>query len=171
MIPIKKNKYKKEALYKMNGIEGKVKKFDEKLHSKYDIEARNMLKNVLGDAVIDNEDKYGEDMIFSVELFPYKYLEVQVMSNWCTSHFPYSYPFVYARKMRFSDDTLFVTFNKFFTEVIIFGKKSIDVKGSRLKKYAREYVHYVSWNKVMRLSTDCLTLNNIKNYSGEFVED
>lgn len=167
MISLPNNsKYKKKTLYKAEGIAGKVKKFDEKLHSKYDIAARHALKCIFEDAVIENEDIYGEDMIFNIEKFPYKYLEVQVFSNWCTDKFPYSYPFVYARKMKFSDDTLFITFNKHYTEAIIFGKKSIDKNESRLKKYARECVHFVSWNKAMQLSTEDLTLDNIRAYSG-----
>ncbi len=171
MIPTKTNKYKKEKLINIGGVAGKVKKFDEKLHSKYDIGARQMLKNVLGDAIIDNENIYGEDMIFTLNPFPYTYLEVQVLSNWSTSQFPYSFPFVYARKMLFAKSTLFVTFNKYFTEVIIFGKESIDQKPSRLKKYDRECVHFVSWHKAMRLTTNNLTIGNIKAYSGDYSDE
>ena len=171
MDQLKQTKYKKEKLMKRGGVAGKVKRFDKKLHSKYDIDARQMLKNVLGDAIIDNEDIYGEDMIFTANPFPYKYLEVQVLSTWSTSQFPYSFPFVYARKMLFSKDTLFVTFNKFLTEAIVFGRTSLDEKPSRLKKYDRECVHYVSWHKALRVNTSDLTISNIKLYSGDFSEE
>lgn len=167
---LKKKTYKKEKLTTIDGVSGKVKKFDSYLHSKYDINAREMLKSVLGNSIIDNDDKYGEDMIFTVKQFPYKYLEVQVFSNWCTKDFPYSYPFVYSRKMRFSKNTLFVTFNKFLTEIIIFGKNSIDVKPSKLKKYDRECVNFVGWNKSLRIETENLTLKAIRIYSGESID-
>lgn len=178
MISIKKDKYKKAKLTKINGITGSVKKFDKKLHTKFDIEARNMLKNILGDDISDNEDIYGEDMIFTIQnnlhptkKFPFKYLEVQVFSQWSENNFPYNYPFVYARKMRFSDSTLFVTFNKFLSEVIIFSRNSIDKNPSKLKKYDRECVHYVSWNKAMKLKTNELTIYNIWLYCGEDLDD
>lgn len=178
MISIKKNKYKKAKLTKIDGIAGSVKKFDKKLHSKYDIEAREILKNILGVDIQDNEDIYGEDMIFTVQnnphptkKFPFKYLEVQVFSQWSEDKFPYLYPFVYARKMRFSCSTLFVTFNKFLSDLIIFSRNSIEEKPSKLKKYDRECVHYVRWNRAMRLKSNELTLSNIWLYSGEDLED
>ena len=171
MIPIKKTKYKKAGLTKLNGVTGSVKKFDDKLHSKFDIEARDMLKNILGNNIKDNEDVYGEDMIFTVEKspknFPYKYLEVQVFSQWSEDKFPYIFPFVYARKMRFSPSTLFVTFNKFLSEVIIFSRNSLSKDPSKLKKYDREDVNYVPWSKTMRLKSHQLTVANIWLYHGE----
>lgn len=164
----KKPKHVKGKLKTMHGVSGKVAQFSKKLFDKYDIEARETLKNVLGDAIRDNEDKYGEDMIFNIKPFPYKYLEVQVYSKWDASDFPYTFPFVYARKMRFSKKTLFVTFNKFFTEMVIFGREAISNTPSKLKKYDRENVHFVSWGKVMRFTTDKLTPKLIKTYAGEF---
>jgi hypothetical protein len=178
MISIKKEKYKKAKLTKMNGISGSVKKFDKKLHTKYDIEARELLKNILGNDIQDNDDIYGEDMIFTIQnnqhptkKFPFKYLEVQVFSQWSESNFPYSFPFVYARKMRFSRSTLFVTFNKFLSEAIIFSRNSIDENPSRLKKYDRECVNYVRWNKAMRLKSNEITINNIWLYCGEYISE
>lgn len=177
MITIKKTKYKKQKLTKINGVEGSVKKFDKKLHSKYDIDAREMLKNVLKDNIKDNEDQYGEDMIFTISLtannkkFPFKYLEVQVFSKWDGARFPYICPFVYARKMRFSDETLFVTFNKFLSEAIIFSKNSLDKNPSRLKKYDRELIHYVNWGKTMTLKSNEITIKNILLYSGEDIDE
>ncbi len=178
MIPLKKEKYKKAGLTKLAGITGSVKKFDKKLHTKYDIEARDLLKNILGENIMDNDDIYGEDMIFTIKnnphptkKFPFKYLEVQVFSQWSEETFPYLFPFVYARKMRFSPNTLFVTFNKFLSEVIIFSRNSICENPSRLKKYDRECVHYVVWNKVMRLKSNELTIKNIWLYCGENLDD
>lgn len=154
----------------MKDVPGKVSVFDEKLHEKYDIPARKVAKELLGDLIEDNENIYGEDMVFTKENFPYKYLELQVFSHWSTNTFPYSFPFVYSRKMKFSDDTLFLTFNAHYTEAILFGKQSIDVKESRFKKYSREYVNYVSWNKAMRLLSPDITEDNIRIYAGEVID-
>jgi len=170
-MQIKKTKYKKTGLTKLNGVSGSVKKFDDKLHSKFDIEAREMLKNILGSNIKDNDDIYGEDMIFDVQntpkKFPYKYLEVQVFSQWSEDKFPYIFPFVYSRKMRFSQSTLFVTFNKYLSEVIIFSRSSLSEEPSKLKKYDRENVNYVPWSKAMRLKTCDFTIKNIWLYYGE----
>jgi len=163
----KKPTHKKGKLKTVYGTTGKVSQFSQKLFDKYDVEARQMLKNVLGDAIRDNENKYGEDMVFNIRPFPYKYLEVQVYSKWDASDFPYTLPFIYARKMKFSERTLFVTFNKFFSEMIIFGRKSVCNTPSKLKKYDREHVHYVPWGKVMRLTTDKLTPKLIRTYAGD----
>jgi hypothetical protein len=169
MFQSKKQPKLKKTLIKINGISGSVKKFDEKLHSKFDIEARNVLKDLLKDNIIDNPNIYKEDMIFNVKTmkkFPYNFLEVQVCGIWSEDKYPYNYPFVYARKMVFSDDTLFVTFNKFLSKVIIFSKNAIDTKPSKLKKYDRENIHYVGWNKAMLLNSSDLTIENILLYSG-----
>jgi hypothetical protein len=164
-----KPKEKKQSYRTIKGVPGKVTTFDKKLHEKYDIPAREALINILGDLVKENEDIYGEDLIFTKENFPYKYLEVQVFSKWETEKFPYCYPFVYSRKMRFSDDTLFITFNKHYTEFIMFDKLSIDKKETRFKKYSREYINLVSWYRAFRSNTSDLTEDNIRLYSGEII--
>lgn len=166
MLQIKKEKQKKPEYEKRNGVIGKVRKFDSDLHEKYDVEARHVIKKILGDHVYDNENVYGEDMIFADKTMPYKYLELQVFSKWSTDVFPYTYPFVYARKMKFSDKTLFLTFNKYFSELIMFGKKSISKTPSRLKKYDRECVNFVNWGRVIKLKTTELNINVIKEYAG-----
>lgn len=160
-----KSTYKKEKLINLNGIAGKVKKFDPKLHSKYDLKARDILKNRFPENVQDNPNIYGEDLLFTHDKIPFKFIEVQVCSSW-DDKFPYPFPFVYARKMKFSDDTLFVTFNRTYTKVHVFAKSVIDIKPSRLKKYAREMVHYVSWYRTFQLETCDLTLENIMSYAG-----
>lgn len=165
----KKNKQTKREYKKINGITGKVTKFDQKLFDKYDVGARNVIKHILGEAVKDNEDQYGEDMIFTIKKFPYKYLELQVCAYW-EDEYPYELPFIYARKMRFSKKTLFLTFNKLFTKCIIFGREYVSETLSRLKKYDREHVHFVHWGKTMQLKTIELTINAIRRYSGEFIE-
>jgi hypothetical protein len=46
---------------------GKIKKFDENLYNKYDIPARELLKEKLGDKIKDNPDIYAEDMLIEDE--------------------------------------------------------------------------------------------------------
>lgn len=166
MQPIIQPKRKNVGLTTLNGVSGKVKKFDKKLYDKYDIEARNIVKKLLKDSVEDNSDQYGEDMVFTIKKFPYKYLELQVLSVWDDNYFPYMYPFVYARKMRFSKDTLFMTFNKFLSEIIIFDMDRISKIPSRLKKYDRELIHYVPWIKSIKIKTPQLTIDLIREYYG-----
>lgn len=155
----------------IEGIKGKVSAFNEKLFTKYDVEGRKVVKYMLGDAIDDNPDIYGEDMIFNLSPFPYKYLEVQVYAKWEDKKFPYDSPYVYARKMRFSPDTLFVAFNKFFNEVIIFGRTVICDENKRLKKYDREFVNFVPWRNAIRTTTDNLSIDLIKDYYGYFNYD
>jgi hypothetical protein len=169
MFSIKKKKEKKEyRKYKHPDIKGKVVVFDQVKHDKYDIEARNVLKIYLKDDIKDNENIYGEDMIFTRENFPYKYLEVQVHGYW-EKDFPYVCPFVYERKMKFDNSTLFICFNKYYSELIMFDRESICKTSSKLKKYDRENVHFVSWSKVMRLKTINLNINTILEFVGEII--
>jgi hypothetical protein len=147
------------------GVKGKVKRFDENLSNKFDVKAREVVKHVFGDLVYDNPDTYGEDIIVKCNEIPYKYFELQVCGDWDIK-FPYRYPFVYARKMRFSKKTLFITFNKDFTKLLIFDRDAIDNKPTRLVKYSRELVNLVGWGKVMMMETDELSINSIKLYLG-----
>lgn len=165
----KQHRQRKKEYRTIEGITGKVTKFDQKLYDKYDVGARNVIKHVLKEGVKDNEDQYGEDMIFTIKGFPYKYLELQVCAYW-EDEFPYEMPFIYARKMRFSKKTLFLTFNKYFTQCIIFSRKYVSDVVSRLKKYDREHVHFIQWGKTMKLKTTELTLNAIRRYSGEYID-
>lgn len=165
-----KIKRKKQKMVQLKNVVGKSRKFDQELFDKFDPKARSIVKEKLGDLVCDNEDMYGEDLVFKCKELPYKYIEVQVYGSW-DGEFPYKYPFVYSRKMRFSENTLFVSFNKNFTEAIIFSKKVISTIPKRLKKYDREFVNYVPWYKSVRLNVNDLTLNNIKLYAGIYVEE
>ena len=168
-IENKKHHKTKQEFKKISGITGKVKKFNQEKCDKYDVKARNIIKNIFGDLIKDNEDIYGEDMIFTQKNFPYKYLELQVCSYW-EDTFPYEYPFVYARKMKFSKKTLFLTFNKYYTKCIIFGREHVSENSGRLKKYDRECVNFVQWGKTMEIITADLSLNSIRRYSGEYIE-
>ena len=46
-IPKNNLKKKKEKMRTIEGIPGKVAKFNQKLFDKYDVEGRNILKNIL----------------------------------------------------------------------------------------------------------------------------
>lgn len=167
---IEKDKIKKRQYKKINGISGNVAVFDQKAHDKYDIKARQFIKDILGDAVIDNPNIYGEDMVFTLKKFPYKYLELQVCAMW-EYEYPFKSPFVYARKMKFSKKTLFITFNKFYSQILIFERGGICETPGRLKKYDREHVNFVPWNKVVKMPTSSLSINEIRIYAGEIVDE
>ena len=153
-----KNNYK-------NLFIGKVKKFDQKLYDKYDIPARKKIQEILGENVADNPDIYNEDMILNIPNCRYKYLELQVCAQWIDDKYPYSKPYVYARKSKFSDDTLFLIFNKRMTEGLLFSRPSLIEKPRRLKKYSRHFVYEAPWHRVMRINLDALTCETFELYS------
>lgn len=161
MFVMKKPKQEKSKFVKLSNTEGKVKKFSKKLCDKYDIEARELVKYILKDNIKDNPNIYGEDMIFTQDKFPFKYLELQVCSSWDGKIFPYLFPFIYSRKMKFSDNTLIIIFNRLLTEIIMFNKKDVQKVPSRLKKYDRELIHYVGWGCTVRMNTCDLSIDKI----------
>ena len=143
---------------------GKIKKFDEKLYNKYDQPARKIIQEKLKENIEDNPDIYGEDMIIKNENCKYKYLELQVCCNWISDKFPYQKPFVYARKKLFSDDTLFIIFNKNFTTGLLFDKKSLSAEARRVKKYSRYYVYDIPWHRILRINIEDLNIETINSY-------
>lgn len=166
-------KKKKDSYIKLAGVSGAVKKFNQDLFNKYDPEARAIIKEKLGIYTDPNPDIYGEDMLLKdEELSKYcNYLEIQVFSKWDESKFPYKFPFIYARKMRFSKKTLFITFNKYLTEIIMFSRNKISEKAIRLEKYSREFIHIVPWRYALRMYVDKLSINDIRAYYGIYSED
>lgn len=145
-------------------LRGKLKKFDPKLDSAFDIKARHIIKECLNNAIIDNPDPYGEDMMVVTDYIKFGYIELQVYAKW-KDVFPASSPYVYERKMRFNPNTLFVCFNANFSKLVMFSRSSIDSKAHRFKKYSREFVHYVQWNKTMTIDTKDLNLDTILRFS------
>lgn len=143
------------------GIKGRIKAFDENLSNTFDTKSRDFLKNKLNGSVIDNPDKYGEDMIVVNEEIPFKYIELQVYGKW-KDVFPYGKPFIYERKMRFCGNTLFICFNYDMTKILMFSKSSIESNKYRAEKYSREYIHYIPWNKVFQLNADTFSLKTLK---------
>jgi hypothetical protein len=126
-------------------LEGKHKAFDSKLYDKYDLPARDKIKEKLKDFVEDNPDKYQEDLIITDPACKYKFIELQVCAQWVNEKYPFEKVFIYERKAHFSPNTLFITFNKFLTKGYIFDAASFEgINPRRLKKYSREFVYDIT---------------------------
>ncbi len=151
-----------KTYYKDDAIPGMRHRFDQKMYDKYDIPAREKVKKALGDFVKDHPDPYKQDLIITSKTCKYKYLELQVCSNWITkiddiydTSYPYKNVWIYARKSLYGNDTLFLTLNKEMTKGYLFDAQSIkDVKPRRLKKYSREFVYDIPWHRIMKVSID-----------------
>lgn len=143
---------------------GKHKKFDQKLHKKYDIPAREVVKKCLGEFVCENPDKYGEDLLILSDTCKYKYLELQVCSNWYNDNYPYPYPFVYARKSVFSDKTLFLILDRNMLRGFLFDKESLKTTPKRLQKYSREFIYEVPWCRVIKIYMEHFNKDVIEIY-------
>lgn len=143
---------------------GKIKKFSPLLYEKYDIPARNKVKSKLLEYVEDNPNIYEQDMILKIPECRYKYLELQVCIKWVGDKYPYDKPFVYARKKLFSEDTLFLIFDRHMTLGLLFDKKSLLDEPRRLKKYSRSFVFEVPWNRILSINIDNLDIDTIKMY-------
>ncbi len=152
---------KEKKRYKLNG---KIKKFDEKLYTKYDIPARELVKEKFGDLIEDNPDIYAEDMIFKDPKCKFKYLELQVCATWTQEKYPYELPFVYERKGHMDEDTLFMLFNQSLSRVMVFSIKGLKEKPKRLKKYSRYWIYEVPWSCVMQTYTHLLSMDDIYLY-------
>ena len=140
---------------------GKIKKFDEKLYNKYDIPAREILKNKLGDKIKDNPDIYAEDMIIDDIDCKYKFLEIQACADWIGEKYPHNKPFVFERKGHFNDKTLFILFDKHLTKALLFAKTSLETIPVRTKKYSRYYKYEVLWNKVVTVHMENFSIEDI----------
>lgn len=136
-------------------LHGMRKKFDKDMHDKYDIPARNALKEVLGDYISDHPDDKAQDMVINSKTCRYKYLEVQVISDWIET-FPHDNMFVYERKGRYGDDTLFITLNRPCTLGYIFDRKTFADKPRRIKKWSREFIYDIPLNRCMLVGISTL---------------
>lgn len=143
---------------------GKIKKFSSILYQKYDIPARNKVKEKLSDCVQDNPNIYEQDMILNIPEYKYKYLELQVCTKWINDKYPYDKPFVYARKKLFSEDTLFLIFDKHITMALLFDQKSLLPEPRRLKKYSRYFIYEVPWHRILTINLDDLNIETLKLY-------
>ena len=146
-----------------NKLQGKHKAFDQCLFEKYDLPAREIIKNALKDFIDDNPNIYEQDFIINDPEFKYKFIEIQVCINWKQDTYPYEKVFIYERKYHYGEDTLFITLNKNITKGFIFEAKSFkNSKPRRLKKYSREFVYDIPWNLIMPINIDDFNKETIK---------
>ena len=157
---------KRKKYFKDPNLIGYRRRFCEQLHQKYDIPARIKLKEVFGDYLLENPDKYGQDFIINSKTCKYEFLEVQVCSSWLAGY-PFDKVWIYERKSiyKYDDKTLFLTLNKRLTKGFIFDIASIkDVKPRRLRKYSREFVYDIPWNRVLKVYLDTVDKETIEYY-------
>lgn len=162
-----KNGYIIPRFKKGIGMKGEIKIFDQELSDRFDKRSRMLIKSKLGPTVKDNPNKYAEDMLVMTDMIPYKYIELQVYGKWIDEQFPYESPFIYERKMKFDQSTLFICFNASFDRIIIFERKAVNPKlHCLLSKFTKikEYINYVPWSKTITLDTNKLSTTIIKNY-------
>lgn len=113
----------------------------------------------------DNPNTYAQDLIITSPSCRYKFLELQVVNQWQKQEFPYDSLYVYARKAVYSDNTLFLTVNKFLTRGYIFDISSFrDSEPVRLKKYSREFVYLIPWSRALLVELDNLDSETIEMY-------
>lgn len=145
---------------------GKIRAFDEELYKKYDIPARKIIKEILKDFVEENPNKYGADMIIkSNKKCKYKYLELQVCTQWINEKFPHKYIYIWERKGRYNDDTLFFTLNRDMTMGYLFDISKINKeKPRRFRKYNRQFVYDIPWNQVMLVYCKYLTKELVEEF-------
>lgn len=149
---------------KMRGV---IKEFDEDLYNKYDIPARNLVKEKLGVYVRDNPDIYAQDLILDIpaELnCKYKYIELQVCASWIGESYPYSCPFIYERKAGYSFNTLFIIFNRNFTRGLLFDRAAVNNVPRRARKYSKYYVYDINWGNVVQFYTEHFNIDQILYY-------
>lgn len=128
---------------------GKHTIFNQQMSDMYDIPAREKVKTALGDFVIDNPVLNKQDMVITDPQCKYRFLELQVCTSWI-NNFPYPNVYIYARKYKYNHNTLFLTLNKYMDKGYIFDMASLDnVKPTRLRKWSREFIYNVPWNRVM----------------------
>jgi len=142
---------------------GKHKTFDKKLHDKYDLPARKIIKEKLKDWVMDNPNIKKQDLIIT-KPYKYKFIELQVNSQWNQVEYPHKNLYIYERKAKYGNDTLFITLNKILSRGYMFDKKSLCTKPRRLQKYSREFVYDVPWRLTMPIDIEDLSVEIIKLY-------
>ena len=162
------NKINKRKYIKNSTLVGAHSRFKQKLFDKYDTPARNKLKEVLGDYIEDNPNKYAQDFIIKSDKCKYKYLEVQVCSTWSGgSKYPYEKVWIFERKSVYNYDssTLFITLSRDLKEGYLFDIDSIKgIKPRRMKKYSREFVYDIPWHRVLKVHTCVLDRETIELY-------
>ena len=142
---------------------GRHKTFNQKLHDKYDLPARKVIKEQLKDWVMDNPDTKKQDLIIT-KPYKYKFIEIQVCSFWEQPKYPHKNLYIYERKAKYGNDTLFITLNKILTRGYIFDRKSLCAKPRRIQKYSREFVYDIPWRLTIPIYIENLSVETIKLY-------
>lgn len=143
---------------------GKQKKFDTTLYNKYDIPLRELIKEKLKDNVKDNDNIYDQDLIINDKDCKYKFMELQVCTQWIHDKFPYNEPYIYERKIKFSKDTLYIISNRHMDKLLIFDRESVNAKPQRIKKFSRTFVYSVPWNRILHCPVESLDMDTINMY-------
>ena len=144
---------------------GRVSKFSQELLEKFDAPARQKMKEILPNYLEDNPDKYGADLLIKSDKCKYKYLELQVCTRWKEEKYPHSSIFIWERKGKYNNETLFLTLNRDFTMGYMFDISKVDKENPRrYKKYCREYVFDIPWNQVMLIHIPFLTKEIIEEF-------
>ena len=150
---------------KYDSVPGLCKRFDKNLLDKFDAPARAKIKEILGEFVQDNPNIYEQDLIIVSPTCKYKFLELQVCTNWINQKFPYDYVYLYARKARYGKDTIFMTINRFLSRAYLFDYASIEgIKPKRIKKYSRTFVYHIPWRKALYVDLELLDKELIESY-------
>ena len=91
----------------------------------------------------DNTNPFEQDFVINTSS-KYKYLEIQVCTKWGNNKFPYEYIYIFERKLKYRQNTLFLTLNKTLTMGYIF-----DIKHLCEPYYLKngEKLCQVPWNK------------------------
>ena len=158
------DKNDQENLKSFKKLKGRIKKFDINLYNKYDLPAREIIKQKLGDFVKDNPNIYEQDLILQDNECRYKYLELQVCVAWIYNNYPYKFPFIYERKSNFSEKTLFIILSKHMDQGLIFDKNALNEKPRRIKKYSRYFINEAYWHKVLPFYTKYLDIKLLRMY-------
>lgn len=153
---------------KSKALEGEIKVFDQNLFDRYDKTSRVIIKKKLEGFVMDNPDIYGEDIIVTSDDIPYEYIELQVYGKWNSQNYPYFTPFVFERKMRLAESTLFICFSADYKRIVMFSKKVLTKKKYKIKNYPQELIHYVTVGRAVFLNTEDLNVDVIKKYGGVY---
>ena len=148
---------------------GKMSEFSQSRYDKWDAPAKNTTKEKLGDFIKDNPEITMQDFIITDEEFKYKYLEVQIKTNWTDdAKYPDDYITLYPRKLKYDTDTLFITYNKDTTSGYIFSLKGLKIVMHRKKKYSRDIVYFLPWHRAIFFKSSNLSPKLIKKLFPSF---
>jgi len=138
--------------------------FSKEMHQKWDIPARKVILEKLGDFVKENPEETMQDFIINDKEFIFDYLEVQVKVNWDCPSYPDKVFRLHPRKLRYGNNTLFITFNNTMSEGYVFNFIGLDLTPHRIKKYSRKWVVDIPWNRLIKFRTSELSPRLLKSF-------